>query len=147
MPVYAIGDLQGCYDPLRRLLDAIDFDPGSDRLWFTGDLVNRGPDSLTVLRFVRSLGESAVTVLGNHDLHLMAVAAGAARCRTRDTLDAVLEAVDCEDLVRWLASLPLAHYDPTLIIGILFSMFTAIVVTRLIFDFFSTRRRLKSLSI
>ena len=76
MAIYAIGDLQGCYDPFRRLLDAIAFDPDADTLWLTGDLVNRGPKSLKTLRFVKSLGDSAITVLGNHDLHLLALATG-----------------------------------------------------------------------
>src|SRR5690606_27191368 len=92
MAVYAIGDVQGCYDPLRRLLDRLEFDPGHDRLWLTGDLVNRGPQSLEVLRFVRGLGRVVTTVLGNHDLHLIALAAGIDGGRDPDaTLAPVLD--------------------------------------------------------
>ena len=113
MAVYAIGDLQGCLDPLRRLLDRIAFDPARDRLWFTGDLVNRGPASLETLRFVRSLGELAITVLGNHDLHLLAMAWADSRPRKkRDTLDDVLAAPDRDELLEWLRRRPLLHHDP-----------------------------------
>ena len=90
MSTYAIGDIQGCFEPLQRLLDAIAFDPALDRLWFVGDLVNRGPDSLAVLRFVRDLGSSAVTVLGNHDLHLLAIAEGFETLKRSDTLLEIL---------------------------------------------------------
>jgi bis(5''-nucleosyl)-tetraphosphatase (symmetrical) len=114
MAVYAIGDVQGCFDELQRLLERIRFDPAEDRLWFVGDLVNRGPKSLEVLRFVKGLKERAATVLGNHDLHLLAVALGAARRRYSDTLDAVLKADDREELVSWLRFRPLLHYDPAL---------------------------------
>lgn len=111
MNTYAIGDLQGCHTPLLRLLDAIRFDPGQDRLWFVGDLVNRGPDSLDVLRFVKGLGASAVSVLGNHDLHLLAVAEGLGRPHRGDTLDAVLAAPDRDELLHWLRHRPLAWRD------------------------------------
>jgi bis(5'-nucleosyl)-tetraphosphatase (symmetrical) len=103
--------LQGCYAPLRRLLDAIDFQPARDRLWFVGDLVNRGPDSLACLRFVRSLGDAAVAVLGNHDLHLLCVAEGAEKRRKRDTIDAVLDAPDRDELLDWIRRRPLMHVE------------------------------------
>lgn len=109
MALYAIGDLQGCLEPLERLLEAIAFDPARDRLWFTGDLVNRGPDSLGCLRRVKSLGNAAVTVLGNHDLHLLCVAEGVERDRPRDTLHDVLAAPDRDELLAWLRSRPLFH--------------------------------------
>jgi bis(5'-nucleosyl)-tetraphosphatase (symmetrical) len=110
--VYAIGDLQGCYDEFRALLDRLRFDPARDRLWLAGDLVNRGPGSLECLRFVRSLGASALTVLGNHDLHLLAVAADAGRgAKKGDTLDAVLDAPDRDELLAWLRMRPLLHED------------------------------------
>jgi bis(5'-nucleosyl)-tetraphosphatase (symmetrical) len=111
MAVYAVGDVQGCYDELRGLLDRLRFDPGRDRLWLTGDLVNRGPDSLRTLRFVRELGQAAVTVLGNHDLHLLAIAAGrSGRVPDRATRQ-VLAAGDSDELLDWLASRPLLHRD------------------------------------
>jgi len=111
MAVYAIGDLQGCFEPLERLLERIAFDRARDRLWFVGDLVNRGPDSAACLRFVKSLGEAAVTVLGNHDLHLVCVAEGFERARRRDTLAPVLEAEDRRELVEWLRHRPLMHVE------------------------------------
>jgi bis(5'-nucleosyl)-tetraphosphatase (symmetrical) len=109
MAHYAIGDLQGCFEPLERLLRDIAFDPARDRLWFAGDLVNRGPDSLRCLRFVKSLGPAAVAVLGNHDLHLLCVAEGVEKARARDTLTEVLSAPDREPLLAWLRERPLLH--------------------------------------
>lgn len=111
MALYAIGDIQGCYDALRRLLDALAFDPGRDQVWFTGDLVNRGPHSLDTLRFVRLLGRAAVTVLGNHDLHLLAVASRHRKAHRKDTLDEILAAPDSEELLDWLRFRPLLHSD------------------------------------
>lgn len=111
MATYAIGDLQGCYDPLRRLLDYISFDPAADRLWFVGDLVNRGPASLEVLRFVKSLGAAASMVLGNHDLHLVMQAEGYGKPGKEDTLDAVLAAPDRDELMAWLRAQPLFHVE------------------------------------
>jgi bis(5'-nucleosyl)-tetraphosphatase (symmetrical) len=106
---YAIGDVQGCNDELQALLTHLNFSADRDQLYFVGDLVNRGPASLQVLRFVRSLGDNAVIVLGNHDLHLLAVAHGVRRNRKSDTLDDVLTAPDRETLLDWLLTRPLAH--------------------------------------
>ncbi|MDO8704923.1 MAG: symmetrical bis(5'-nucleosyl)-tetraphosphatase [Sulfuricaulis sp.] len=114
MAIYAIGDVQGCYQPLQELLKKIRFDSAHDRLWFTGDLVNRGPQSLEVLRFVKGLGDRAICVLGNHDLHLLAVAAGTVKPKKRDTLDALLSAPDRNELLHWLRSRPLLHHDDQL---------------------------------
>jgi bis(5'-nucleosyl)-tetraphosphatase (symmetrical) len=111
MSTYAIGDLQGCHGQLMRLLDAVAFDPASDRLWLTGDLVNRGPDSLAVLRFVKGLGERAITVLGNHDLHLLMVWRKAEPMRRKDTLQPILDAPDCAELLDWLRRQPLLHAE------------------------------------
>lgn len=111
MATYAIGDIQGCYNELQQLLQQIRFDPAQDKLWFVGDLVNRGPGSLEVLRFVRSLGDSAITVLGNHDLHLLAVHAGIGQLHRTDTLDDVLAAPDRDELMDWLRRQRLAHLE------------------------------------
>lgn len=113
MSLYVIGDVQGCYDELRQLLKEINFKSGRDMLWFTGDLVNRGPKSAEVLRFVSGLGENALTVLGNHDLHTLAVAAGKAPYKKSDTIRDVLDAPDGAELLRWLQVQPLLHHDST----------------------------------
>ncbi len=102
MAIFAVGDVQGCHAELVQLLDQIAFDPAADKLWLVGDLVNRGPGSLEVLRLVKSLGDSAITVLGNHDLHLLAVAEGVAELHRSDTLDEILGAPDRDELLRWL---------------------------------------------
>ena len=111
MATYAIGDVQGCFGSLMALVEALQFDSTRDRLWFTGDLVNRGPRSLETLRFVRDLGERAITVLGNHDLHLLGVACGSRRLKSGDTITDVLEAPDRDDLISWLRCRPLLHRD------------------------------------
>ena len=119
MSTYAIGDLQGCLDCFERLLGLIEFDAVRDRLWLTGDLVNRGPDSLGTLRRVRELGARAVTVLGNHDLHLLAVAlTSEGRTRKGDTLEDILTAPDRVELLDWLRHQPLFHHDPVLDISL-----------------------------
>jgi bis(5'-nucleosyl)-tetraphosphatase (symmetrical) len=107
MSLYVVGDIQGCHAEFQQLLDVVAFDPARDRLWLVGDLVNRGPDSLSVLRDVIALGEAATTVLGNHDLHLLIVAAGLRRPHAADTLAAVLEAPDRDELLDWLRHRPL----------------------------------------
>jgi len=106
---YAIGDVQGCHEELKDLLGRLQFSWDRDQIYFVGDLVNRGPASLQVLRFVRSLGDNAVVVLGNHDLHLLAVAHGVRRNKKTDTLDDILEAQDRDQLLDWLITRPLAH--------------------------------------
>lgn len=116
MAIYAIGDVQGCYPELQHLLEKLRFDPASDRLWFCGDLVNRGQESLEVLRLVHSLREHSTIVLGNHDLSLLAVAEREpeARARTNTDLRRVLEAEDGEMLIDWLRGQPLLHHDPAI---------------------------------
>jgi len=115
MAHYAIGDLQGCHAEFMVLLERLRFDSAHDRLWLTGDLVNRGPASLEVLREVRALGNCATVVLGNHDLHLLAMAWAPATVRRREPeLVAVLDAPDAADLLAWLVSRPLLHRDPAL---------------------------------
>jgi bis(5'-nucleosyl)-tetraphosphatase (symmetrical) len=109
---WAIGDVQGCCDELEELLQRIHFSPDRDHLWLVGDLVNRGPQSLRTLRLVRALGENAICVLGNHDMHLLAVAIVGARVRKSDTLSEILAAPDREALIEWLRYRPLAHYEP-----------------------------------
>ena len=112
MSTYAIGDIQGCYQPLRRLLREIDFQPAMDRLWLAGDMVNRGPDSLAVLRFIRDLGAHASAVLGNHDLHCIAAAYGLRKNHSGDTLQPILDAPDSHELIEWLCQCPLLHEEP-----------------------------------
>jgi len=114
MSTYAIGDVQGCFAELMQLLDKINFDSIHDKLWFAGDLVNRGPKSLEVLRFVKSLGDKCVVVLGNHDLHLLAVVFGGHRFNDEDTFVDVLDADDKDELLHWLRSQKLSHYDKNL---------------------------------
>jgi len=115
MSTYAIGDIQGCYTELQRLLELIQFNPHKDVLWCTGDLVNRGPNSLEVLRFFNGLKERAIVVLGNHDLHLLAVAEGHTEyLKPQDTLTPILEAPDREELLDWLRRRPFLHHDADL---------------------------------
>jgi bis(5'-nucleosyl)-tetraphosphatase (symmetrical) len=111
MSHYAIGDIQGCHAEFCQLLALIGYSPANDRLWLVGDLVNRGPDSLAVLREVKALGDSVVTVLGNHDFHLLTVAAGHAKPHRRDTIAPILEAPDRDDLLSWLRHRPLVALD------------------------------------
>lgn len=112
MSTYAIGDIQGCFTSLCQLLDRCQFNPAHDRLWFVGDLVNRGPRSLETLRLIRALGPMVKTVLGNHDLYLLMVAYGAVKKRNGDdTLDPILNAPDREALLTWLRNQPLCYTE------------------------------------
>lgn len=109
MSTYAIGDIQGCYDEMRRMLDIVAFDPAQDTLWLAGDVVNRGPQTLAVLRYLRGLGDRAIITLGNHDLHLLVVAAGVRKPHRTDTLDELLNAPDRDELLDWLRRQKLMH--------------------------------------
>ncbi|MBT5006466.1 MAG: diadenosine tetraphosphatase, partial [Halieaceae bacterium] len=109
MSTYVVGDIQGCLQPLKCLLKKVKFDPKTDVLWSVGDIVNRGPKCLKTLRFLYKMRDSLVMVLGNHDLHLLAVAAGARRPSRSDTLDEILAAPDREELLNWLLHRPLIH--------------------------------------
>ena len=114
MAVYAIGDVHGCYTALRTLLERIEYNPAHDRLWFTGDLVDCGPQSLEVLRFVRDLEDNAIVVLGNHDIHLLAINSGIAELKPHNSFRPILNAPDREALLTWLGSRLLLHHDPEL---------------------------------
>lgn len=114
MSTYAVGDLQGCYDEFRALLDSFQFDPSKDHLWLVGDLINRGPKNLETLNFIRQLGNVVTIVLGNHDLHFMAVARGFGSVKKSDTFQDILADKNCADLVDWLRTRPLVHYDADL---------------------------------
>src|SRR4051812_30795918 len=116
MAIYAIGDVHGCFETLQRLLRKVDYDPGRDRLWFVGDLINRGPGSLAMLRWAAEQGDRIVVVLGNHDLHLLARAAGVSGAKRRDTLEEILEAPDRDDLIAWLRRRPLVHREGELLL-------------------------------
>jgi bis(5'-nucleosyl)-tetraphosphatase (symmetrical) len=111
---YAIGDIQGCYSELQNLLNEINFNEKKDRLWFSGDLVNRGPNSLQTLRFVKSLGTDAKVVLGNHDLHLLAASKNIRPLSKKDTINEILVANDANELIDWIKSRPLLITDTDL---------------------------------
>lgn len=111
MSTYLIGDIHGCFDELKILLAQVEFNPALDTLWLTGDLVARGPGSLEVLRLVRSLGDSVHMVLGNHDLHLLAVYAGISRNKPKDRITPLLEAPDADELINWLRRQPVLQVD------------------------------------
>lgn len=112
MRTYVVGDVQGCHGHLMRLLEDARFKPETDALWFVGDLVNRGPDSLSTLRFAKAMGSQALVVLGNHDLHLLAVHYGIRKPKAKERIDELLEAPDRDELMDWLRHRPLLHRDP-----------------------------------
>lgn len=114
MTTYAIGSVNGDYKALSKLLTNIAFNPEQDRLWFSGNLINTGPDSLAVLRFVKNLGKSAITVLGNHELQLLSLAGGFSASHADDSLDEILSAPDCDELLKWLRQRALIHHDSKL---------------------------------
>lgn len=114
MATYAVGDLQGCLEPLKKLLTKVNFNVATDKLWLTGDLINRGPQSLEALRFIYAMRDNVITVLGNHDLHLLAVAHDQRKVGRGDTLDEILAAPDCQLLLEWLRRQPLLHHDKVL---------------------------------
>jgi bis(5'-nucleosyl)-tetraphosphatase (symmetrical) len=116
MATYAIGDVQGCNDALQRLVKQVQFDPVSDRLWFVGDLVNRGPDSLKVLRYIKSLETAAVVVLGNHDLFLLALAEGIVKPSAQDTLQPILDAPDRDELLGWVRQQRLLYHESSFVL-------------------------------
>lgn len=113
MATYAIGDIQGCFDPLKALLEKIKFDPNQDQLWFAGDLVNRGPKSLETLRFIKSI-PNVITVLGNHDFHLLALSCGLFPDYKDHSLNDILSAPDLNELIDWLRHRPMMHHDVNL---------------------------------
>lgn len=116
MATYAVGDIQGCYHELEQMLRLMQFDIKKDKLWLVGDLVNRGADSLAVLRLVKAMGDAAITVLGNHDLHLLAVAAGVAELHHSDTLDEILAAPDRDELLTWLRQQRMLHVQDNFVL-------------------------------
>lgn len=114
MSTYAIGDIQGCHQALIKLLEKIQFNVTKDCLWFVGDIVNRGPHSLQTLQFIMDLGEVATTVLGNHELYLLAIAEGVVQAHKKDTLTPILSSPEKDNFITWIRQRPLMHYDATL---------------------------------
>lgn len=108
MSTFVVGDIQGCYSALRNLLENVDFDSGKDTLWAVGDLIGRGEDSLQTLRYLSSLGDKFQAVLGNHDLHFLAISQGIKKAKPSDKFDRLLQSQDCNQLVDWLRQFPLA---------------------------------------